>query len=346
MMVDSVRPVLSICIATFNRAKYIGVTLDALLVGLPGGVEVVIVDGASTDDTQRVIESYTCRTSAVRYIRESTNSGIDKDFDKAVGFARGDFCWLMSDDDVLMPGSIERVLATLEPSLDLVIVNAKIRNADLRIELNPRIVKITADRVYDRNSSDEFLAEVGDYLSFIGGVVIRRDRWLERERERYFGTLFIHVGVILQAPVLRVKIIADPLITIRYGNAMWTSRGFEIWMFKWPDLIWSFDNYSQEAKSEVVAREPWKQWRRLMFSRATGAYSYSDYQNLFKNRGLGGWLQFVVSLVPAAVANSVTALYWFATKPDARTGIYDLARSRYAGRLTRLVARRLNIPLR
>lgn len=346
MKPDFARPALSICIATFNRADYIEATLDALLRGLPERVEVVIVDGASQDNTAKIVEPYTRRSGAVRYIRETCNSGIDRDFDKAVGFARGEFCWLMSDDDILAPGSIERVLASLDSSLDLLIVNAQIRNADLSAQLNARILKITSDRTYDGHSCNQFLADVGDYLSFIGGVVIRREMWLQRERERYFGTLFIHVGVILQAPISRIKVIADPLITIRYGNAMWTSRGFEIWMFKWPDLIWSFDNYSEAARSKVVAREPWRQWRRLIFSRAVGVYSYEVYEALLKRKGRGGWLQLVVSVIPAAVANSVTALYWFAVNREARAGIYDLARSRSASGLTRLVARRLSVPLR
>jgi abequosyltransferase len=341
---DSIFPKLSICIATYKRAAYIGETLAAILDGLPEGVEVVILDGASPDNTTQVVEAFTRQSSAVRYIRELSNSGVDRDFDKAVCSARGEYCWLMSDDDILVPGAIARVLALLEPTLDLLVVNAQIRNADLRVELIPRFLEITSDRDYDVESSDSFLAEIGDYLSFIGGVVIRRSLWLERERERYFGSLFIHVGIIFQAPLSRVKVLADPLILIRYGNAMWTNRGFEIWMFKWPDLIWSFDKFSDSAKMRVVARQPWKKWRRLTLYRAIGAYSHMDYKKFFKDQGRGGLLQFVISVLPASAANALTALYWFFANQKARAGIYDLARSGSASRLTRLIARRLNIP--
>jgi abequosyltransferase len=341
---ESSLPKLSICIATYNRAAYIGETLAAILNELPKGVEVVILDGASPDNTAQVVEAFSHRNSVVRYIRELSNSGVDQDFDKAVCSARGEFCWLLSDDDILKPGAIARVLALLEPTLDLLVVNAQILNADLSVELSPRILEITEDRYYDAKSSDSFLAEIGDYLSFIGGVVIRRSRWLERERERYFGSLFIHVGVIFQAPLARVRVVANPLISIRYGNAMWTSRGFEIWMFKWPDLIWSFGEFSDSAKTRVVARQPWRKWRRLTLYRAIGAYSYADYRRFFRDQGRGGLLQFIVSVLPAAGVNALTALYWFFANQKARAGIYDLARSSKACGLTRLIARRLEIP--
>ena len=222
---DSRRPALSICLATYNRCAYIGQTLEAILDRFPEGVEVVIVDGASSDNTARVIKPFTRRNAAVRSLRESSNSGVDRDFDKAVCYARGEYCWLMSDDDVLVLGAVARVLEQLEPALDLLVVKSRICNADLSVELSPRYLGITSDRRYDAESADAFLGEAGDYLSFIGGVVIRQSRWLERER--YLGTLFIHAGVIFQAPLSRIKILADSLIVIRYGNAMWSDRGYE-----------------------------------------------------------------------------------------------------------------------
>jgi glycosyltransferase involved in cell wall biosynthesis len=342
----SAAPLLSICIATYKRGAYIGATLEAILDGLPEGVEVVILDGASPDNTAQVVEQFTRRSSAVRYMREEVNSGVDVDFDKAVRLARGDFCWLMSDDDILVPRAVERVLTRLEPSLDLLVVNAQVRNDDLSVALTPRMLEMTEDRVYDESSSNAFLADTGIILAYVGAVVIRRSLWLERERERYFGSLFIHVGVIFQAPLARVKVLAEPLILIRAGNSMWTSRGFEIWMFMWPDLIWSFDAFSDSAKMKVVAREPWREWRQLTMFRAVGAFSHAGYLRFFKAAGRGGVLQYIISVMPAAPANAMIAVYYYFANRKARTGIYDLVKSKNACAVTRLVARLLDIPTR
>jgi abequosyltransferase len=341
--IESEDPKLSICIATYKRDAYIGHTLEGILASLPVGVEVVIVDGASPDNTAQVVESFVRRNRAVRYFREPTNSGVDRDFDKAVCYAKGEYCWLMSDDDLVVPGAIARVLEVLDTPLDLLVVNAQVRNADFSVELNPRILKFSADRDYDAEEGDRFMGDAGAYLSFIGGVVIRRSRWLERERERYFGTLFIHAGVIFQAPLERIKVLAEPLVVIRFGNAMWTSRGFEIWMFKWPDLIWSFKGYSDEARTRVVAREPWRKLRKLVLFRALGGYSYAEYRKFFGDVRRGGLLQFLVAVFPAVAANGLGALYWYIVNRKAREGIHDLAASRNANALTRWIARRLGI---
>ena len=83
-----------------------------------------------------------------------------------------------------------------------------------------------------------FFKDAASYFSFIGCVIIRRSIWMERQRERYFGSLFIHMGVIFQAPIPgRILVVARTLISIRYGNALWRAKEFEIWMFKWPDLL-------------------------------------------------------------------------------------------------------------
>src|SRR5205823_13927961 len=98
------------------------------------------------------------------------------------------------------------------------------------------------------------------------------------------GSLFIHFGVVFQSPLPRTALaIAKPWIAIRYGNAMWTSRGFEIWMFKWPELVWSMP-FPESAKAHVVAREPWRNPTRLMLFRAMGAYSRAEYRSLIAPR--------------------------------------------------------------
>ena len=211
---------LSICIATFKRGNFIGQTLDSILVQMEPGVELLVVDGASPDNTPEVIKDYQSRHPGLRYYREQENSGVDRDYDKAVGYARGEYCWLMSDDDLLKPGALRRVLAAIGESSDLVVVNTEIWNADFSEKLLDRRLGITADVEYREADREKLLAEIANQLGFIGCVVIRRSLWLSRDRASYYGSLFIHVGVIFQLPAIKsVSVIAEPFIAIRDGNA-------------------------------------------------------------------------------------------------------------------------------
>lgn len=205
-----------------------------------------------------------------------------------------------------------------------------------------RRLGFNTDRVYRKADREAFFSETAAYLSFIGCVVIRREIWLARERSRYYGSLFIHVGVIFQSlPVANVRVIAEPLITIRYGNAMWTSRSFEVWMFKWPQLIWSFPDFSDNAKRKVCRREPWRSAKALFHNRALGAYSVAEFRKYLS--GVGGMVGYasalLLSVFPASLANAVMVLYFLTWARPSPMAVHDLLYSRNAGLLSRLIAR-------
>src|SRR4029077_6991959 len=157
---------------TYNRAAFIAETLDSILEQITADVELIVVDGASPDNTAEVIGRVALRYPALRYHRQNENSGVDRDYDKAIGYAAGEYCWLMTDDDVLVPGALRRVLAALEGGPDLLVVNSEIRNRDLSVTLESPRLDVSEDLEFDANRREEFFAKTANYLSFIGGAVI------------------------------------------------------------------------------------------------------------------------------------------------------------------------------
>ncbi len=338
---------LSVCIATFNRADFIAQTLDSIAAQLTPDVELVVVDGASTDATAQVMADYAARHPQVVYQRETKNCGVDEDFDKAVRYASGEYCWLMSDDDILVPGAISTVLRCLSDDPDVVVANAEVRSKDLGLLLKPSQLEMESDRTFTAHECEALFSATASYLTFIGAVVMRRSTWLARERTPYFGSLFIHFGVIFQPPALpRAKVIARPLVQIRYGNAMWTARGFEVWVDKWPSLVWSFGQFSASARTAITARHPAESLKTLLHYRAIGAYGPSEYLSLLADgkRPHHPWSRLIAAL-PARGVNGAVALYCLATRNSgARMMVYDLVRARCASSVARWVARRFRFP--
>jgi glycosyltransferase involved in cell wall biosynthesis len=340
------KPKLSICIATYKRAAFIAETIDSIVSQLTPEVEVVIVDGASPDDTPDVVARKRASCPALRYYRESENSGADGDYDKAVAYAEGEYCWLMTDDDVLIPGAVEHVLKALEGRPNLVIVNAEVRNMDLTTKLESPRLDIRADMSFSASETEAFFVRTVNYLAFIGGVVIRRDTWLSRDRRSYYGSLFIHVCVIFQTPAIgNIKVLARPLIAIRTGNAMWTSRSFEIWTFKWPTLVWSFGDFSDDAKRLACVREPWRRLKYLFYHRAIGSYSKEEFRRYLAGRASGRarLTAWAVACCPGALANLAAIVYFGLFRRRSRVALYDVLRSRHAGAASRLAASALGI---
>jgi glycosyltransferase involved in cell wall biosynthesis len=342
----SAQPIaLSICIATYRRAGFLAQTLDSILAQLGPGTELIVVDGASPDDTPAVVRPYLQRSARITYHREPRNSGFDADYDRAVGYARGEFCWLMTDDDVLAPGAVPRVLAALEAGTDLVLVNAEVCDRDFASVLQPRLLPIDADARWspgrDAAQDQDFFARACIFLSFVGGVIIRRSLWQARAREPYFGSMFVHVGVIFQAPIPgAVVAIAQPQVRIRYGNALWTPRSFEIWMVRWPRLIWSFDRFPETVRQRITRREPTLSARRLLWFRAIGAYGPDEYDRIRSRNARGlAWARIALR-IPARLANVALALYClFSAGASARLKLFDLIQARTASFPTRAIGR-------
>ncbi|MGD9726973.1 MAG: glycosyltransferase family 2 protein [Nitrospiraceae bacterium] len=334
---------LSICITTFKRGPFIGETLDSILPQIGDGVELLVVDGASPDGTPRVMAEYVAKNPGIRYFREKENSGIDGDYDKAVKYALGKYCWLMTDDDLLHEGAIATVLKVLEEDPDLVVVNSELKTVDMSMVLADNMLDLAGQEKYEPREAERAFVDVAKYMSFIGGVVIKRSVWLDRDRTTYYGSLFIHVGVVFQRPVGLVRVIRQPLIAIRYGNAMWTPRGFEIWMFKWPSLIWSFANYSPEAKAGICLQEPWKVKKKVLLYRALGGYGREEFRRFIapKVRGFTRLAYATIAVLPPALMNSLASIYCAFINRKARSDLYDLSRSRHATWLSRTLARTL-----
>ncbi len=331
-------PKLSICIATYNRGKFIAETLDSILGQMKPGIELIVVDGASQDNTEEVMRQYLLRHDDIYYYRETENSGVDRDYDKAVSYARGEYCWLMTDDDLLCSGALSLILNCLNESYDLVVVNAEVRNNDFSKLLKNRLLEFTEDKEYWTNDSEQFFTEASKYLSFIGGVIIKRKLWLERDRSSYYGTQFIHVGVIFQHPPLeRIKIISNPLIVIRYGNAMWKPKSFDIWVMTWPRLISSFSDFPDNIKQRIGSCDPWKQMKNLVFYRALGAYSVVEFRKLMPNHtlSLARIIAYIVSVFPGPLVNFIVILYQCLCKKSPLIALHDLKYCPYSSSIGR-----------
>jgi len=110
------RPVLSICISTYNRAGWLALSLKNLQRLIPHptpDIEILVCDNTSTDSTPTVVEPYSGR-SDFRYVRNTANVGMLGNLRVTAHHAQGEYIWILGDDDLLMAGSVERVLGAIK----------------------------------------------------------------------------------------------------------------------------------------------------------------------------------------------------------------------------------------
>jgi len=327
------RKKLSLCMTTRNRAKLLGQTLDSILTQMTEEVEIVIIDGASTDETGEVVRGFQEKHPSLRYYRKDTNSGVDRDYNASIEAAQGEYCWFMSDDDLIKPGALRRILDASGKGYSAIVVNGEDWNADFTVRLGKNRLPFTTDRVYHTQEFDQFFIDTAHHLSFIPGLVIRRDIWLSRERERYFGSWFAHVGVVFQQPLPNAEfVIADPLIAIRNGNISWSSKIFEIWLIRWPDLIWSLANFPDSVKNKICSKNPTQNWKSLFAYRSLGNYSISDYNEFIVKKTdntISRVMPFIISIIPIRIANTISFIYSIIVAPVSRVPLFNIINSKY-----------------
>lgn len=112
-------PLLSICIPTYNRAPFISELLLSIENNFLDNVEVVVSDNASDDETPSIVESFIDRGMPLKYFRNDTNIGADRNFDSCVRNASGQFCWFIGSDDVMVDGSLGIILKKISENQDV-----------------------------------------------------------------------------------------------------------------------------------------------------------------------------------------------------------------------------------
>jgi glycosyltransferase involved in cell wall biosynthesis len=97
-------------VPTYNRARYLGECLDALLAQTTPPREILVVDDGSTDDTAAIVAAYGRR---IMYLRKE-NGGKSSALNLALTRATGAAIWIFDDDDVAEPGALAALCAALD----------------------------------------------------------------------------------------------------------------------------------------------------------------------------------------------------------------------------------------
>jgi glycosyltransferase involved in cell wall biosynthesis len=97
----------SIIIPSFNKGRFVEATVRSALDQGPG-VEVVVVDDASTDGSIALLRSLRAEHPSMRLIELDRNRGGSYCRNRGLHESTGEFIIFLDADDLLMPGSAER----------------------------------------------------------------------------------------------------------------------------------------------------------------------------------------------------------------------------------------------
>ena len=133
---------ISVCIATYNGAKYIKEQLESILCQLSEDDEVIVSDDSSTDETlQRIAELDDSRIQI--YIFDRDKSGLSlinlvtTNFENALKKATGEIIFLADQDDVWCENK-DKIMSLILKEYDYVVSDCYLTDSNLIVKSNTR----------------------------------------------------------------------------------------------------------------------------------------------------------------------------------------------------------------
>jgi len=225
---------LSVCIPVYNFADFLDTTLDSIMPQLVPCVEVMVLDGGSTDRTPDMMRERAAREPGLRYVRFDQRGGIDPDIAKCVEYARGEYCWLFSGDDLMRAGALARVLAWTESEDDVYLGKHTNCDRDMRVLFDYRIFQLENVRTVDLADPAARVAYLTNALnteavfSFMSGQVIRRSTWNSvPEPTPFMRSCWGLAARLLSAARIRLRVccVNEIWLDKRGGNDSFMDRG-------------------------------------------------------------------------------------------------------------------------
>lgn len=105
------KPIISVIIATFNAAKTLRNCLESIVVQKNDFIELLVIDGGSTDGTQAIFAEYSAR---IDLIITEQDRGIYDAWNKGISYARGEWILFIGADDTLESDAFAKYFSFLD----------------------------------------------------------------------------------------------------------------------------------------------------------------------------------------------------------------------------------------
>lgn len=139
-------PKVSVIIATFNREQFIVEAIDSVKKQTFTNWEMMIIDDASTDNTEKIVKKYIDGDSRIKYFKNQTNLGISKSRNKGLSQAKGLYiATLDSDDTWLDENKLKTQIEFLDTNLDYALIGGGI----MFIDKDSKPIRKTLFPIYD-----------------------------------------------------------------------------------------------------------------------------------------------------------------------------------------------------
>src|SRR5262249_39221274 len=105
---EIMRPTVSVIVAAYNIAAYVGKAIDSAIAQTEGSFELLVIDDGSSDGTVDVVKSY--RDSRLRLVVKEWNRGASRARNRIIAEAQGTWLAILDGDDWWAPDRLAKLL--------------------------------------------------------------------------------------------------------------------------------------------------------------------------------------------------------------------------------------------
>jgi glycosyltransferase involved in cell wall biosynthesis len=216
-------PLVTVVIPSFNHGRYIDEAVGSALASEIDGLEVVIVDDGSTDETGERLRAMA--TDPQVRVYEQENQGAHAALNRALSLATGEFIFILDSDDAFVPQRVPRLVEALRSDRSAAIAASWIQIVDADgKELG---VKEGWSNLppWPPPSSGPYLTGLGDpvlalletnYISTTSNLALRREM-IDRHGLRFLALRYAHDWDFILSACRHggIALVEEPLIRYR-----------------------------------------------------------------------------------------------------------------------------------
>jgi len=215
------KPLLTIGIPTYNRAKYLDRCLNSIVTqfdSVKQDIELVIANNASTDNTKEVIDKYSQKID-INYYEREINLGPDSTSSLCFSKAKGKYVWVLGDDEYLIDGSLSIIINLLKnKNYGDVYLHCIPFHREEDVDETP----VKNAKVVTYNDPLEFVKKIHYYATFISGNIINKSILPEDfDCRNFMNTNIVQVGWTIKAIFAADEnlFIETPLFAAKQNNS-------------------------------------------------------------------------------------------------------------------------------
>lgn len=217
---------MTVCLPTYNRKGLLSEALTALeeAIGSSGyseSIEVIVADNCSSDGTFDFLTQYARTTKIVHFrtIKHESNLGADVNMASLADEALGDYCWLVSDDDLILAAGFRLLMKALSSGEALAYYVLNIASWPSKDGKQGDTI-FKWDHGARSNSLNVFSSKVGTYVTFMSIIAFKRKEGYRTRYAGYVGSNLYQAYIFIDAATSPAQgmFLSEPVIALRPDN--------------------------------------------------------------------------------------------------------------------------------